>query len=143
MNKTDAKNHRKIRIKSLGYKRWIVFLISLIGMWLLIILILWVYSNFYGSKHDKILNPKITSISTHDLKEKIEKIGYRVTGIKELEGNTVISVQIDKGPLVLFSRVNDFSLQLIAMDEIIKRMRIDNKNPSRIDLRFGKPIVKL
>ncbi|MBI4999731.1 FtsQ-type POTRA domain-containing protein [Candidatus Gottesmanbacteria bacterium] len=66
-------------------------------------------------------------------------------GKEEIVSITVISEEIQmqfrEGSLVLFPVSDEINAKINALQMILKRLRIEGRKPSKIDLRFEKPVV--
>lgn len=56
-------------------------------------------------------------------------------------GKEEIQIQLREGSLVLFTFSDEINTKINALQMILKRLRIEGRKPSKIDLRFEKPIV--
>lgn len=57
-------------------------------------------------------------------------------------GGSTITFTIPKGPHVILSGSKDITDQVELLVKIIRKLGIENKNPTTINLQYSRPIVK-
>ena len=140
---STPKTRRRIYARQKGFKTILSILFFAILIFLVVLIAMWGYQEFFRRNTYSILNPHIYSGTIDEIKKRVKEKGYTVELAKGYVSNSIISIKLKDGPEVLFTAENDLNLAINAMDGIIKKMTIDNKKPKKIDLRFDKPIVKL
>ena len=91
-------------------------------------------------------NPIVKPVSEHATQNSLSKILFDKNFIMEslAEGSSsgVIIGKIKDGPRVFFSQTRDAKWQVVSLELILNKLKIDNKEPSLIDFRYEQPIVK-
>lgn len=87
-------------------------------------------------------SPYLRQNQFSDIGEKIADKGLKIESVKVSSNKSVLTVQLEKGPTVLFSSSYDIDWQVSSLHSIIYKLTIDNKQPKQVDFRFGKPVVK-
>ncbi len=138
---------RKRKIKQSNTGRSRIYIIPFYIAGVLFILTGVVYA---GGKILQLVTPEQTVFASPylqqnqfiDVEKKLVKKGLTVVS-KDLSSNkTVLTVELEKGPTVIFSSSYDIDWQISSLHSIIYKLTIDNKQPKQIDFRFEKPVVK-
>lgn len=85
-----------------------------------------------GSRIDNRYKSIFLTLEALRGKDKISRI---------LAAEEELKIEIEGGTLVLFPLQNEVETKVNALQTILDRFRIEGKRPSKIDLRFEKPIV--
>lgn len=91
---------------------------------------------------DKIVKPFGVSITIQDLSKKLADKNLIMDSLAVSSMSGVFVGVVRGGPTVYFSENHDASWQVDLLVLIITRTMVDNKKPTYIDLRNGRPIVK-
>lgn len=68
--------------------------------------------------------------------------GITIEKLQSSSFSAKLTVQVTNGPKVILSRSKDLKVQVQLLDSILRRLIIEDKKPTVIDLRYNKPIVK-
>ena len=91
---------------------------------------------------DKILQPVGTSTTVDDLKKQLSDKNILFDSMIDSSMSGTIVGKIIDGPTVYFSHDRQAASQVVSLELIIQRLKIDNKMPTLIDLTATRPIVK-
>ncbi len=98
--------------------------------------------HFLTPEQTVFASPYLRQNQFSDIDEKLKDKGFTVKSKTLSLNKSVLTVELDNGPKVLFSSEYDIEWQITSLHSIIYKLTIDNKQPERIDFRFGKPVVK-
>ena len=95
--------------------------------------------NFQLLKKEKIVNPILPPTEEEKLRNLLQMSGLGVETIKSLDNS--FEATISGNLTVLFSKEIEYALQVASLQFILERSKIEGKIPSKIDLRFDKPVL--
>ena len=125
-------------------KKKVFLFVLLLGFLVLFIFIFKNYSaNFdigsFLTKKD-MANPSPLFSAEENLKKTFNLVGFE---IKELgDFDTFYEATLSSRLIVVISKDKDFSSQVASLQFILIRSKIEGKIPTKIDLRFDKPVLK-
>lgn len=90
-----------------------------------------------------ITNPNVAvPITDEEIHNLLVKTDIEIEEQKDASASSRFLIKIKNGPYVIFSDTKDLEDQLTLLKSILRRLTIENKKPTLIDLRYNKPIVK-
>lgn len=93
----------------------------------------------YFAKKD-MANPLPVFSTEENLKKTFKLVGFE---IKELgDFDTYYEATLSSLLVVIVGKDKDFSSQVASLQFILNRSKIEGKIPTKIDLRFDKPVLK-
>lgn len=94
------------------------------------------------SSNNKMIKPVGTSTTVTGLTKQLAEKNIILSSIASSSMSGVIIGKVKEGPTVYFSEIEEAAWQVEALFLIMSRTTVDNKKPTLIDLRTGRPIVK-
>lgn len=137
----EQKKNRRLK-KILGVLFLIIIaLFVLIGILIGIRYALEVYKGAQSSKEIVVGNVTVPE-SNEELMALFLEDGITIEPIESSSFSAKLTIQVTNGPRVILSRSKDVKTQVQLLESILRRLIIEDKKPTVIDLRYNKPIVK-
>lgn len=122
------------------------FLMSLAAVVMLVafisIIVFFLSMYFPQYHHSVIVLPYTSNDDVSQLRKDLSDVGLQTDSITQASMDATLFVQIKDGPKVYFSPQEDLKNQVSSLQLIISRLTIEKKNPTVVDFRYNKPIVK-
>lgn len=87
-----------------------------------------------------LVEPIASPTKDEELKSKLIKAGLQVKSLNFQKDQIVASLSGDL--VVIFSQDKDLESQVASLQFVLSRTKIEGKNPTKIDLRFEKPVLE-
>ncbi len=137
----EQKKNRRLK-KILGVLFFVTLvLFVLIGVLIGIRYVFEVYRGAASSKEIVAGNVTMPE-SNEELMVLFSEDGIAIEPIESSSFSAKLTIQVTNGPMVILSRSKDLKTQVQLLDSILRRLIIEDKKPTVIDLRYNKPIVK-
>ncbi|MDP3954862.1 MAG: hypothetical protein Q8Q15_00675 [bacterium] len=115
---------------------FLIIILSVVGLNVLGKLSFDLNLNFLGD--NKMASPESNSSQNSVLQDQLGKYGLSAKDLKISEDMAEANVS---GVKVLFNLEGDVQEQVVSLQFILSRAKMDGKLPKVIDLRFAKPVV--
>ena len=93
----------------------------------------------YFAKKD-MANPLPVFSTEENLKKTFNLVGYEIKELSDFD--TYYEATLSSRLVVIIGKDKDFSSQVASLQFILNRSKIEGKIPTKIDLRFDKPVLK-
>lgn len=84
--------------------------------------------------------PLWENAASDDFKASVENIGLKI--ISKNEGDNYLEATLSGNLYIILNKDEDILRQVASLQFILNRSKIEGKIPSKIDLRFDKPVIK-
>lgn len=106
-------------------------------------IVVFVVSMYFPKKNNSSIILPFTAVDEAAvLRKDLSAVGLAAMSIETASGDGTLIVQIKEGPKVYFSPQEDIKSQVSSLQLIISRLTIEKRNPTLVDFRYNRPIVK-
>lgn len=88
-----------------------------------------------------IVSSYVKKVTSQDIKEELDKKNVSYKSFEQYDDETV-RIVVSSDTEVFLTKNKDASFQASSLHELLRRLKIDNRVPKRIDMRYDKPVVK-